>query len=227
MAAFSDFRFEDLFRSILQGSLTEAICTAERFAERSLHAFVRYLVDWYKSLLIQVAVGAALALVAAVALGSAITQGLVALGVAPWLAPLLLCVAAGAGAYFLIQSAGARFRAEPEPEEARGSNGVLDLVLQILLSRAAAPPPQSPPARKRKRRRKIVDVHPRDDDWEVSESGSRGRKKRTYRTQTRAVKAAKAAARKASAEVVIHGEDGRIRDVVAAPDPAYGEDRPI
>lgn len=226
MATFSDFRFGDLFRSILQGSLTEAIVTAERFAERSLHAFVRYLVDWYKSLLIQVAVGAALGLVAAVALGSAITQGLIALGVAPWLAPLLLGVAAGAGGYFLIQSAGARFRAEPEPEEHRGSGGVLDTVLQILLARAAAPAPQSPPARKRKRRRKIVDVHPRDDDWEVSESGSR-RRKRTYRTQSRAVKAAKAAARKASAEVVIHGEDGRIREVVAAPDPTNGVDRPI
>jgi len=228
MAAFAGFRFGDLFRSILHGSLTEAIVSAERFAERSLHSLVRYLVDWYKSLLIQVGAAAALGLVAAVSLGSAIAQGLVAMGMAPWLAHLVLSGAAGVGAFFLIQNAGAKFRAEaePGPEETRGTKGILDLLLQILLSRSPEPPPKSPPARKRRRRRKVVDVHPRDDEWEVSQTGSR-RKKRAYRTHARAVKAARAAARKTSAEVVIHGADGRIREVVAASEPTHGEDRPI
>ena len=168
-----------------------------------------------------------LGLLAAVSLGAALAQGLIALGLAPWLAHLVLGVAAGIGAFFLLQNAGAKFRAEaePEPEEHRGTTGVLDLLLQILLSRSAEAAPKSRPARKRKRRRKVVDVHPRDDDWEVSETGSR-RKTRAYRTQARAVKAARAAARKASAEVVIHGADGRIREVVAS-EPANGKDRPI
>ncbi|MBV8881595.1 MAG: DUF2188 domain-containing protein [Planctomycetaceae bacterium] len=201
-----------LFRALLRQGLPHAADWAQGLVEPAVHSIVRTLVGWYKRALISYGVAAGLALISVFSICAALTQGLVALGVPPWAAHLSLAAVTGLLAFGFVK------RAEAKPRLASGkAKGGSESESRTFNIRIVADKPRSRPARSRARAkaprpRRVVDVHPNENGWEVSQSPA-PRKKRVYANKSRAVKAAMAAARKRSAQVVIHGGNGRIREM--------------
>lgn len=212
---FRSLNFKEIFVNLVQEALPQAGRWAERLAEPTVRGLIRSVLGWYKRALLSYAAAALLALVCVFSICAAASDGLVAVGVPPWASHLMIAASTAIGAWILVERAGG------EPSEVAGEDREKDKegapTFNIRIETKAAPRPR--PAKSRSKRpaaprRRLVDVHPNDEGWEVSQSSSS--KKKVYPSKSRAVKAAMSAARKKSARVVIHSGNGRIREVLQA-----------
>lgn len=199
-----------LFRRSLFGALMSLWAEkARRSAREWIHAALedtlRPALRWVAGVGVSYLIAAGLALTAAVFLLSAASSGLVALGLPPWAAQLIMAVVAAAAAFVFYKRGVARTLPEAEEEDVAFPSFKIDIVKER-------------PAPRAKRRRRpsssdVYDVHPADGGWELT-SGS-PRRKRTFETKEEALAAARRSASKGRrGRVVVHGANGTIQDVV-------------
>jgi len=172
-----------LVKSALARSLARAAEAVRQVFQDTIEDAVRSLGRWAKKTAIAYGMGAALALLALLALGKGLAELLIAAGLPSTAGHLILAAVTGIIAVVLFKT-GARRRVSRE---------------ERWSIRVVAPRPS---------RRRVYDVHRASRGWEVT--GPRARRK-AYRTRARAVRAARRAARSGSGHLVIHGANGRIR----------------
>jgi hypothetical protein len=184
-----------------------AQCAFQAWLNGTLEHTAKPALRWVLAMEISYLIAAGLAITAAVFILSAISSGLVELGLPHWAAQLILGVVA-AGIGFLLYKRGANKRLQEEledvEEEPRG------LRLRIVKG-GPVPEPRSRP----RRVAGVFDVHPRHGakGWEVTSRSPRMRE--SYETKEKALSAARRRASEAErARVVVHRSSGDIQDVL-------------
>ena len=205
MSIFKSSWIQDLASQVVSGGLSRAVRSAQLFLEEAIHHVLDEAATSFRKVFVLYAALAGLALVAIIALGTAFSEGLVALGLPAWASHLILATVAGLVAAAVYLRAG-QSPTQPEGAEAdetgssgSGSRGFTIKVVHVH-------PPNG--AQGKASRRRVIEVRPAGNGWEVT-SGRSPRKHRPFATKRGAVRAAMAAARRESAEVVIAAEGPR------------------
>lgn len=204
--------FSGWLGGLLKHELFQAARTLQGRAERAARQLERRAVAWFTRFVLKHAVGAALIIASIISLGASAREGLLAMGVPAWAAHLILAVVSAGTAFVLFRgSAGRRSQrstdddeddVEEDREEARPRPPKV-VVRVVKVPVPAARKRRKSRAKPKLRRRKVVRVKRTRRGWQV-ESGLNRRKKQLFGNKRLAIKAGKSAARKASAELIIH-----------------------
>jgi len=205
MSIFKSSWMQDLASQVLSGGLSRAVRSAQLFFEEAIHHVLDEAAISFRKVFVLYAVLAGLALVTIIALGTAFSEGLVALGLPAWASHLILATVAGLVAAGIYLRAGQN-PTQPEETEADENGSSRSGGRGFTIKVVHVHPPNG--AQGKASRRRVVEVRPVGNGWEVT-SGRSPRKHRAFATKRGAVRAAMAAARRESAEVVISADGPR------------------
>jgi hypothetical protein len=175
------------------------------FFEEAIHNVLDEAAASFRQVFVLYAALAGLALVGIIALGTAFSEGLVALGLPAWASHLILAAVAAlvaVGVYIRAGQDPTQPKAAESDETGTSRSGGRGFTIKVV---HVHPPNRS---QGKASRRRVVEVRPSGAGWEVT-SGRSPRKHRAFSTKRGAVRAAMAAARRESAEVVIAADASR------------------
>ena len=204
-----------VFGSLLKHGVVQFLHGVQERAETFLAELENHVGAWVGRLLLKYAIVTALAVGALASLCGAAKEGLIAAGLPSWAAQLILGVLMGAAAAILLKADGrvpgdTRGHHEDGGQSPDRSSG---FAIHIHPPDRSQVSPSRGRSRSKHRAPRVVRVKHLRKGWQV-ESGPQHRTKRLFENKRLAMKAARAAARRASAQVVVLGTGKKAHTVV-------------